>query len=274
MKRIYTTLALLGALVTGAYAQTTAYVQAVMLSDSASFNSCSSSDSVYVSYAFINRGAYTIQPADSFGFNDMTFGTSGSGAIGWVTSAKATNDTIFQNSGYILRGDLGWALTSDGSGNIIELDTTQIVNGAYLIGARFFGFYHKNSSGQYVPRTDLVVGDSVEYNGDEVYTEDYQILTINCPTTGIKDLKNGVSLNVFPNPASNQISFNYDFKTATEASLRITDIAGRVVKTITLGKQNAGSKTFNVDIAGLNNGMYYIELATESTRSISKFTKN
>ena len=99
------------------------------------------------------------------------------------------------------------------------------------------------------------------------------MLTIDC-AVGIKDadLKRS-TLTVYPNPASNQISFTNDFAASTTATVRITDVTGRTVKAIDLGKQNTGSRTFDIDINDLNNGMYYIELVTESNRSISKFTK-
>jgi len=100
------------------------------------------------------------------------------------------------------------------------------------------------------------------------------LVKINC-TTGLNGLtKDNSALKVFPNPAYNTISFTNEFATATSASVRITDVSGRVVKTMDLGKQNTGAKTFNIDIADLNNGMYYIEVVTETTRSINKFIKN
>lgn len=94
---------------------------------------------------------------------------------------------------------------------------------------------------------------------------------------GIKDILAGAkkeALSVYPNPTKGDLKFDYDFKNATDAAIRVTDIAGRVVYTQALGKQAAGKQAFNINLGNLANGMYTIELNAGDNRATSQFNIN
>lgn len=98
-------------------------------------------------------------------------------------------------------------------------------------------------------------------------------LTFGTPTS----LKNvfankAEALNVYPNPSNGNVNIKHALSTATEVSVKVTDIAGRVVFTQNYGKQAAGEQTFNMNLANLANGVYAIELTAGSQRATSKFT--
>lgn len=79
------------------------------------------------------------------------------------------------------------------------------------------------------------------------------------------------ALNVFPNPTTGTLNVNYDFKTTVEATVIVTDIAGRQVYTNNFGKQNVGAQTLNMNLSNLAPGVYTIELTAGDERATSKF---
>ncbi len=94
---------------------------------------------------------------------------------------------------------------------------------------------------------------------------------------GIKDILAGANkeaLTVYPNPTKGELKFDYNFKNTTDAAIRVTDIAGRVVYTQTLGNQAAGNQSFNINLGNLANGMYTIELNAGDNRATSQFNIN
>lgn len=92
-------------------------------------------------------------------------------------------------------------------------------------------------------------------------------------STGILDVAHKkVNLNVYPNPTSDKVSITYNFESATNASIQVTDVTGRVVINKDLGKQTTGQKIFNLDVSALSNGIYTVQLITDNARGISKLT--
>lgn len=92
---------------------------------------------------------------------------------------------------------------------------------------------------------------------------------------GIKDMivkQKNEKLNVYPNPATNQINFSYTFKENTLAQLMIRDITGRVVAFENFGRQVVGEKTFSYDISKLAAGNYTVEFSTPEIKAVSKLT--
>lgn len=220
---------------------------------------CNSTDSFTEQYYVINQGPDNVLPVDT-----ILLGSPVTTGINYYYAN--TGDTILSGdtlyfSRKIAATQIKW-LGADSSGYIVEELRSNLVAGGnyyFFTKAQLSGYAGANATSE-----------------DPVDSNDYDatIVKWNC-TTGINGLvKNNSTLTVFPNPASNNITVRNEFAATVNASVTVTDIAGRVVKSISLGKQNAGTRSFNIDIADLNNGMYYIQFVAGDTRSISKFTKN
>jgi hypothetical protein len=82
------------------------------------------------------------------------------------------------------------------------------------------------------------------------------IMNYNLSTTGIKTVAaNYYVSNISPNPASTNISLNYDLKNTTQpASVKIYNMLGTLVKTVSLDAYNNSTK---IDIASLEEGIYF-----------------
>lgn len=66
-----------------------------------------------------------------------------------------------------------------------------------------------------------------------------------------------LNFSVFPNPATNRVTIA--MPTAAEASVRLFDGSGRMVRSLT-----SGSQQFGLDLLGLPGGVYAVEVKTEA----------
>ena len=74
------------------------------------------------------------------------------------------------------------------------------------------------------------------------------------------------NFNVYPNPNNGQFSVSYKGDSALE-KLSVFDITGRMVQSIDL--QNANSETINVNLEGVSQGMYVLQIYTKNA-SVTK----
>lgn len=77
-------------------------------------------------------------------------------------------------------------------------------------------------------------------------------------------------ITTYPNPAVNQVSFDYNFKTTENAVVRILDVTGRTI----LGRnyeKMSGTQKFDLDINNLNNGSYFLHFIVGDKTMINKF---
>ncbi len=114
---------------------------------------------------------------------------------------------------------------------------------------------------------------------DPVATNDSTCVTITLkkkPTTGVFEFGNSNKepLTIYPNPATNNISFELNFTQAENVQVSVKDLTGREVMRKDFGRIQAGNTTpFNLDISRLQAGMYIIELNGEDRKALGKFTK-
>lgn len=96
----------------------------------------------------------------------------------------------------------------------------------------------------------------------EIFRQMYDVLTL-----GVSEdiILNG-HLNVYPNPNNGQFSVSYKGDSALE-KLSVFDITGRMVQSIDL--QNANSETINVNLEGVSQGMYVLQIYTKNA-SVTK----
>lgn len=118
---------------------------------------------------------------------------------------------------------------------------------------------------------ELVVHVYVE--GQNGFSDVFNVsnsITLDCPGSGASLFENEIeSANVYPNPASNKV--NFDFGNNTVETLTVTDMNGRTIETVT------GNTSFvTVDVNGLENGVYFYNAVDNAGNIISanKFVVN
>lgn len=89
--------------------------------------------------------------------------------------------------------------------------------------------------------------------------------------SGINDVNSGIAgVNIFPNPASDNLTLNFILSKTTSVNCKIFNAAGKEV-------MNTGNENFNkgihnkvIDLSSLNNGVYMLSMETLTGKSIQK----
>lgn len=91
--------------------------------------------------------------------------------------------------------------------------------------------------------------------------------------TGIDEIsfEEPISIKTFPNPAANQLSFEYNFETSEKATATIMDAAGRTVLVKEFENNNIGNQRFDLDITSVSSGMYFLKVNVGEKSSTTKF---
>lgn len=80
-----------------------------------------------------------------------------------------------------------------------------------------------------------------------------------------EDLKNDISLEVHPNPAGDFCVINYQLPISSKVQIDVLDVHGRLIKTALDSKdQQSGEHIENLNLNGLQNGVYFLSLKTDS----------
>ena len=85
---------------------------------------------------------------------------------------------------------------------------------------------------------------------------------------------NGNSIEVFPNPTTDEITVTFEVEETTNANLSIYDVVGRKVITILDGQLPNGKYTYNENLGQLERGLYMVTLNLENEGvKVSKVVK-
>jgi hypothetical protein len=82
------------------------------------------------------------------------------------------------------------------------------------------------------------------------------------------------SVNIFPNPSSGLTTINFELKNPSQSvQILITDMSGKVISNQTTNPMNLSSG-FDLDLSGLNSGIYFVNLQAESSVYTAKLLVN
>ncbi len=114
------------------------------------------------------------------------------------------------------------------------------------------------------PGTSLLY-DPMDNGGTWYYITGTPIVRMNFEnTTGINE-ENQIGLAVYPNPVKDILTIT--FNEGNNASVKITDVTGKIVYTGT------ADKTEKINVSSFNDGIYFVTVSTETTSSTRKFVK-
>ncbi len=92
----------------------------------------------------------------------------------------------------------------------------------------------------------------------EIYTEGHQH-------------QNTISVEIYPNPVQGLANVSFDLKNDAAVTIKVNDIAGKVVKNIKLNTQAKGNNNYKVDCSDLKSGLYILNLQVGNTSQSTKF---
>ena len=125
--------------------------------------------------------------------------------------------------------------------------------------------------------SSVIWGDFGSNPGNSWFVNGKQILTRLSfdETLGIETIEsNSISAsNLFPNPTTGSTAVNYTLDNASEVSINVVDVAGKVVYSSTEGTQVAGKHTSTIDASSFNTGVYYVTVSTNDSQVTKKLIK-
>lgn len=259
MKKLFTTLALLGAVACGVNAQKTINLRMMGIAPSADFTiSCGTSDSTAMEFMIFNDGP------DKFEIGDTIYVQGPWNEEGYVSLITATTAEEETEAGDTL-GWFGWNIHSSEVGTLFDASTGDAVAPDYVGGAQYLWAY---LTGGFSQTGTPAITDPNDTNNVALVT----VTWCESGSTGINDAKISKSIEVYPNPTNSQINFSYTFDKAATASVSVVDMTGRTVLVKDFGMQAAGTQNFTLDVANLPNGNYSLEVRADNNKAISKFT--
>jgi hypothetical protein len=80
--------------------------------------------------------------------------------------------------------------------------------------------------------------------------------------------------NVYPNPApvNSMAVAGFNLKQSGKVKISIINLVGQEVKTVAEGNYAAGETAVNVDLNGLNAGVYFVKMTMNGTSETRKLT--
>jgi len=79
---------------------------------------------------------------------------------------------------------------------------------------------------------------------------------------------------IYPNPTVSTSTVEFNLVNASEATISITDLSGKIVSERNLGQLNAGANATEINTTSFNSGVYYVTIASNGNSVTKKLIKN
>jgi len=97
--------------------------------------------------------------------------------------------------------------------------------------------------------------------------------TITFTTTlsvGIEEIQTIAGVNLYPNPVNQEATIDVNLNEATNVSVFVYDITGKIVATVFNGQMDAGMTTLKVDASNLEAGIYFTAIVSNNAKKTLK----
>lgn len=84
-------------------------------------------------------------------------------------------------------------------------------------------------------------------------------------TAGIASHSNDAGINVYPNPAKDEVAVSINNTKSTEISISMYDVTGKLFNKLLNEKANQGTSTYKLDISSVPAGIYFVSIKTNET---------
>lgn len=86
------------------------------------------------------------------------------------------------------------------------------------------------------------------------------------------NLEEEINVNVFPNPASDQLNLDFNLGSEMDLSISIIDVAGNKVSNVTSGIFRNGSNNLTTDVSTLDSGLYFLSISSKESTTSRRFS--
>lgn len=181
-----------------------------------------------------------------------------------------------------------YTLTASDLGSILNLDLAANGNAGYALTAGETYFIAISSDGDGGASAGVTVGTTADgipqtcflYDGPDdtwYYTLNTPMVRMNLDpasnNVGLEEQSQLFGAEVFPNPATDNVSVRYVMGVASEVTITVTDITGKVVAEFEEGTQTAGTHELNVNTSAFAEGVYYVTIASGNSILTKKVVK-
>lgn len=107
--------------------------------------------------------------------------------------------------------------------------------------------------------------------GNEAFLQTYFHLTVTGSIgAGVSENDQVAISQVYPNPARQTVRTTFETKSNADVKIELFDLLGNNVKTVNYGKVTAGTYNSNIDLSGLNTGIYLIQVTAGTSTTTQK----
>ncbi|MGZ4056362.1 MAG: T9SS type A sorting domain-containing protein [Bacteroidia bacterium] len=92
-------------------------------------------------------------------------------------------------------------------------------------------------------------------------------------STGVNEISEIQEINIYPNPATNQITLEFDLTETKNTTIEVKNVLGQTVKSISNIAFQKGTNKIEIDISDFTNGIYFLQLISEHRQLTAKFVK-
>jgi len=108
-----------------------------------------------------------------------------------------------------------------------------------------------------------------------ISSSDMTVYHYNSEPLGLtNNLHNIASVKIYPNPVSSSTTLEFNIKETNNVQITIIDILGKAVINIPKQELQPGSIKINLDMTGLNNGLYFCQIKSNENLQTVKLIKN
>ncbi len=104
--------------------------------------------------------------------------------------------------------------------------------------------------------------------GNNIYIDNINL--IDPAVVGLEDVNFLNSIQLFPNPATDNITLKYDLASAGQTSIDVLDMTGRLVKEVYQGNKAMGAQNQNIDLSDLVSGVYFVRLSLNGEQVVRR----
>lgn len=122
------------------------------------------------------------------------------------------------------------------------------------------------SLAQYSGQHIYIMFEHLDYDDNLIEIDD--ILVTGTAPNGVAEHHNEINFGLYPNPAKDQVSVNFDLSEASAVTINIFDATGRLVRSESPGRFTQGR--IPVSTEGFAAGLYNVQLVTENGSASSK----
>ena len=170
-----------------------------------------------------------------------------------ATGSDTTFSTFTFSTGFVHGQDGTYIDYTDGSATAVhqgQLRTFSAPLNAYANMAVYVAFISTSTDDNLISLDDVLIRGTL-FNG-------------------INENKNDIALNLFPNPATDNVQVNYTLTSETIVTISLFDVTGKLVSTVSEGSQAQGRHFAHINTSSIAKGFYTVKVETSFGQSTSK----